>query len=48
MLVIAVVAAVAATVMGTVLATWVHKETGPLVVTVAAGLFLLSLSYSRS
>lgn len=48
MLVIAVVAAVVATVLGTVLATWVHKETGPLVVTVAAGLFLLSLSYSRS
>jgi ABC-type Mn2+/Zn2+ transport system permease subunit len=42
MLVIAVVVAVIATAAGTLLAFWLHRETGPLIVVVAAGLFLLS------
>jgi ABC-type Mn2+/Zn2+ transport system permease subunit len=42
MLVIAVVVAVIATAAGTGLAFWLHRETGPLIVTVAAGLFLFS------
>ncbi len=47
MLVIAVLAAVIATVSGTWLAAWLHRETGPLIVTVAASCFLLSLGFSR-
>jgi len=42
MLVIAVLVAVAATVSGTWLASALHRETGPLIVIVAAGIFLLS------
>ncbi len=42
MLVTAVLVAVAATVAGTCLALWLHRETGPLIVTSAAGIFLLS------
>jgi|SRR5579871_775764 len=42
MLVIAVLVAVSATVAGTWLAIWLHRETGPLIVTTAACLFLLS------
>ena len=42
MLVAAVSIAVVATVAGTWLASWLHRETGPLIVTVAAGCFLLS------
>jgi ABC-type Mn2+/Zn2+ transport system permease subunit len=42
MLVTAVIVAVTATLVGSVLASWLHRETGSLVVTVAAGLFLLS------
>ena len=42
MLVFAVTIAVAATVAGTSLATWLHRETGPLIVIVAAAFFALS------
>jgi zinc transport system permease protein len=42
MLLIAVLVAVAATVAGTWLASALHRETGPLIVTVAACIFLLS------
>lgn len=42
MLLIAVLVAVAATVAGTCLASWLHRETGSLIVTVAASIFLLS------
>lgn len=42
MLVLAVSVAVVATVAGTWLASWLHRETGPLIVIVAAGCFLLS------
>jgi ABC-type Mn2+/Zn2+ transport system permease subunit len=38
-----VVLAVASTALGTWLATWFQRETGPLIVTVAATIFLLSL-----
>jgi len=41
MLLIAVGVAVAATVVGTGLASWLHRETGSLIVTVAACIFLL-------
>ena len=40
----AVAVAVVATVLGTWAATWLHRETGPLIVTVAAIVFLLSLA----
>ncbi len=42
MLLTAVVVAVAATAVGTWLASWLHRETGSLIVSVAAALFLLS------
>jgi ABC-type Mn2+/Zn2+ transport system permease subunit len=42
MLVTAITVAVVATVAGTWLAHWLHREAGPLIVTVAAGCFLLS------
>jgi ABC-type Mn2+/Zn2+ transport system permease subunit len=42
MLVAAVSIAVVATVAGTWLASWLHRETGPLIVVVAAACFLLS------
>jgi zinc transport system permease protein len=47
MLVIAVLAAVIATVSGTWLAASLHRETGPLIVTVAAVSFLMSLAFPR-
>jgi ABC-type Mn2+/Zn2+ transport system permease subunit len=43
MLTAAVVVAVLATVAGSYLAAWLHRDTGPLIVTVAAGCFVLSL-----
>jgi ABC-type Mn2+/Zn2+ transport system permease subunit len=43
MLWIAIVLSVIATLLGAGLATWLHRETGPLIVTVAAALFLVSL-----
>ena len=43
MLIIAVTVAVVSTALGTFLAAWLHRETGPLIITVAAGCFLLSL-----
>jgi len=43
MLLLAVAVAVVATATGTWLAAWLHRETGPLIVTVAAVAFLLSL-----
>ena len=43
MLRVAVAVAVVATAAGTWIATWLHRETGPLIVTVAAGAFLVSL-----
>jgi ABC-type Mn2+/Zn2+ transport system permease subunit len=48
MLVSAVVVAVFATVVGSYLAAWVHRDTGPLIVTVAAACFLVSLVLFRS
>lgn len=42
MLTMAAAFAVAATVCGSYLAVWLHQETGPLIVTLAAGGFLLS------
>jgi ABC-type Mn2+/Zn2+ transport system permease subunit len=44
MLITAVAVAVFATVTGSLAAVWLDRETGPLIVTVAAGCFLLSLS----
>ncbi|HXZ26590.1 MAG TPA: metal ABC transporter permease [Terriglobales bacterium] len=44
MLGLAVGFSVFATVLGTCLALWLHRETGPLIVSVAAGVFLLSLA----
>jgi ABC-type Mn2+/Zn2+ transport system permease subunit len=43
MLALAAGVAVMATVLGSLLAVRLHRETGPLIVTVAAGLFLLAL-----
>jgi ABC-type Mn2+/Zn2+ transport system permease subunit len=43
MLRVAVAVAVVATATGTWIAAWLHRETGPLIVTVAAGAFLVSL-----
>lgn len=43
MLLIAVVVALAVTVLGSYLALWLHRESGPLIVTLAAGVFFLSL-----
>jgi ABC-type Mn2+/Zn2+ transport system permease subunit len=43
MLVAAVVVAVLATLTGSYLASWLHRDTGPLIVSVAAGCFILSL-----
>jgi ABC-type Mn2+/Zn2+ transport system permease subunit len=48
MLVSAVVVAVFATVVGSYLAAWVHRDTGPLIVTIAAGFFILSLVHRQS
>jgi ABC-type Mn2+/Zn2+ transport system permease subunit len=47
MLMTAVVVAVTATVLGTYLAWWLRRETGPLIVTVATGCFLLSLRHRQ-
>jgi zinc transport system permease protein len=43
MLVISVIVAVASTLLGTYAAVLLHRETGPLIITVAGGLFVLSL-----
>ncbi len=43
MLATAVILAAISTIAGTILATRLHRETGSVIVTVAAGLFLLSL-----
>jgi ABC-type Mn2+/Zn2+ transport system permease subunit len=43
MLVAAVVVAVLATLTGSYLAAWLHRDTGPLIVTVATGCFIVSL-----
>jgi zinc transport system permease protein len=43
MLVTAITTAVAATVLGAWLADWLRRETGPLIVIVAAAFFTLSL-----
>jgi ABC-type Mn2+/Zn2+ transport system permease subunit len=43
MLWLAIGFSVFATVLGTSIASWLHRETGPLIVTVAAGVFLVSL-----
>jgi len=43
MLVISVIVAVASTLLGTYAAGLLHRETGPYIITVAGGLFLLSL-----
>jgi ABC-type Mn2+/Zn2+ transport system permease subunit len=48
MLIAAAVLAVIATVTGTWLASWLHRETGPLIVTVAAAGFVLALIWPRS
>ena len=48
MLCVAVAVAVVATVLGTWIAAWLHRETGPLIVTVAASAFLLSLVRRRT
>lgn len=48
MLIIAVVVSVMATVCGTRLAMWLHRETGPLIVTMAAACFILSLGVRRA
>lgn len=48
MLMTAVCVAVFATVVGSYVAAWIDRETGPLIVTVATGCFLLSLLRRRS
>ena len=48
MLAIAVIAAVAATVAGTIVASSLHQQTGPVIVSAAAILFVLSLLRRRS
>ena len=47
MLVIAVTVAVVATVAGEVLASFIHRATGPVIITIAAGIFLASLLFRR-
>ncbi|HEX9052002.1 MAG TPA: metal ABC transporter permease, partial [Anaeromyxobacter sp.] len=47
MLVIAVTVAVAATVAGEVIAAQIHRATGPVIITLAAGIFLASLLVRR-
>lgn len=42
LLVLAVVIAVVTTLAGSWVATWLHRETGPVIVTIAAGMFLLT------
>jgi ABC-type Mn2+/Zn2+ transport system permease subunit len=42
MLIAAIVVAVLATLTGSYLAMWLHRDTGPLIVTVAAGCFIVS------
>jgi len=43
MLRLTVALSVFATLLGTAIASWLHRETGPLIVTVAAAVFLISL-----
>ena len=47
MLVIAVTAAVVSTVAGEVLASFIHRATGPVIITIAAGIFFASLLLRR-
>jgi ABC-type Mn2+/Zn2+ transport system permease subunit len=47
MLTAAVLVALAATVVGSIVGRWLHRETGPIIVSVAAGCFLLSLFRRR-
>ena len=47
MLVTAAVVALIVTVSGTYIASWLHRETGPVIVTFAAGVFFLSLLSRR-
>ena len=47
MLIVATVVALIATLGGTALASHFHRETGPLIVTTAGAIFLLSLLYRR-
>ena len=48
MLATAVIVAVVATAVGSLFARWLHRETGPLIVTVAAGCFAVSLIRRQS
>jgi ABC-type Mn2+/Zn2+ transport system permease subunit len=48
MMATAVVVAVIATLLGSLLAARFHRDTGPLIVTVAAGCFVVSLMWRRS
>jgi len=48
MLLLAAAISIASTLIGGVLALRMHRDTGPLVVTTAATIFLLSLTYRRS
>jgi ABC-type Mn2+/Zn2+ transport system permease subunit len=48
MLITAVIVAVIATLTGNSLAPWLHRETGPLIVTAAAACFLVGVFWSRS
>jgi ABC-type Mn2+/Zn2+ transport system permease subunit len=48
MLTAAVAVAVLATAVGSYAGAWLHRETGPLIVTVAAGCFILSLICRQS
>jgi len=47
MLIVATVVALIATLAGTALAAHIHRQTGPLIVTTAGAIFLLSLLYRR-
>ena len=48
MLVCAVVVAVLDTVLGTLVAQLVHRPTGPVIISVATGIFLLSLPWRQN
>jgi ABC-type Mn2+/Zn2+ transport system permease subunit len=47
MLTAAVAVAVVSTLTGTSLARWIHRETGPVIIAVAAGIFFLGLFVRR-
>lgn len=48
MLLVAAIVALAVTVLGTYLAVWLHRESGSLIVTLAVGVFFLSLLRRQS